>query len=334
MKQNGQSIGIIGTGMAVPKLKFKNNDFVKLGLETSDEWIASRTGINQRFIAKEEATSDLAYQAAENAIIDAGIEKSDIDCIIVATTTPDYPLFPSVACLVQNGLGLDNIPAFDISAACTGFIYAMEVAEKMMSSGQYKNILVIGADTLSKSCNWKDRSTVVLFGDGAGAVVLGEVKSGYGILSSKLGARGSGFDKLIIPKGGSRTPLTKDNVEDDDRYIQMDGKAVYRFAVNTIVRVVEEALAKIGMKKEDISFLIPHQANIRIIDYAREKLGLSREQVYVNIDTYGNTSAATIPIALNEVCSKKLIRNGDILVTVGFGAGLTYGTNVIKWFSK
>jgi len=334
MNKNNQSIGIIGTGMALPKCKFKNDDFVKLGLETSDDWITSRTGIKQRYIAKEEATSDLAYEAAENAIKDAGINKEDIDCIIVATTTPDYPSFPSVACLVQNGLGLDKIPAFDVSAACTGFIYAMEIAEKMMRSGEYKNILVIGADTLSKICNWKDRSTVVLFGDGAGAVVLGAVKKGYGIISSKLGAYGSGFDKLIVPKGGSREPLTADNIDDDGRYIQMDGKGVYRFAVKVIVKVVEEALSNIGMKKEDISFMIPHQANVRIIDYAREKLGLSREQVYVNIDSYGNTSAATIPIALNEVCNKNLIQNGDILVTVGFGAGLTFGTNVIKWYSK
>ncbi|MDD5456878.1 MAG: ketoacyl-ACP synthase III [Candidatus Margulisbacteria bacterium] len=331
MTNKQRSIGIIGTGSAVPQQVYKNDDFVKLGLDTSDEWIFDRTGIKQRYISKNESASDLAIMAAEKAIKSSGVSPSAIDCIVVATTTPDYPLFPSVACLVQNALGLENVPAFDISAACTGFIYALDVAVGLMRNSNYKNVLVIGADTLSKYCNWKDRSVVILFGDGAGAVVLGDVMSGSGILSSKLGAQGKDYNKLIVPIGGSRTPLTKENVESDQRYIQMEGKAIYKFAVNIIINIIEEALQKAKLKKEDICFFIPHQANKRIIDYARDKLGLSSEQVYVNIDRYGNTSAASIPIAIDETSRKGLLKKGDILVTVGFGAGLTYGTNVIKW---
>ena len=326
-----RSIGILGTGRAVPKKAFMNDDFIKCGLDTSHEWIMERTGISQRFIAEDETTSSLCIEAAEMAIKNAGIDRDTIDAVVVATTTPDYPIFPSVACLVQTGLGLREVAAFDLSAACSGFIYATEVATQMLKGGGYRNILVLGADTLSRVCDWKDRSTVVLFGDGAGAVILGEVKKGYGILSSKLGSRGSGYDKLIVPIGGSKTPITAENVDHPDRYLKMDGKAVYKFAVNIIIGIIEEALELAKLKKEDITFFVPHQANVRIIEYAREKLGLSVDQVYVNIDRYGNTSAASIPIALSEACDKGLLKSGDIVVTVGFGAGLTYGTSVIKW---
>lgn len=326
-----KSIGILGTGKAVPKNAFMNDDFIKCGLDTSDEWIMERTGIRQRYIAKDETTSSLCIDAAKQAIKNAGINKDMIDAVIVATTTPDYAAFPSTACLVQAGLGLREVAAFDLSAACSGFIYATEVAVQMLRGGQYRNILVLGADTLSKVSNWKDRSTVVLFGDGAGAAVLGEVKKGFGVLSTKLGSRGQDFDKLIIPIGGSKTPITAENVDSPDRYIKMDGKAVYKFAVTTIIGIIEEALASANLKKEDIAFFIPHQANKRIIEYAADKLGLSPNQVYVNIDRYGNTSAASIPIALNEACEKGLLKSGDVVVTVGFGAGLTYGTSIIKW---
>ncbi len=329
-----RSIGVIGTGRALPQKVFKNDEFVNLGLDTSDEWIVERTGIKQRYIAKEECASDLAIAAANKAILNAKIDKSEIDCIVVATTSPDYPLFPSVGCLVQSGLGLTDIPAFDLSAACTGFIYAMEVATSMMRNGTYRKVLVIGVDTLSKYCDWKDRSVVILFGDGAGAVVLGGVEDGYGLLASQLGAKGKDWEKLVVPIGGAKEPLTAENISSPDRYIKMDGKAVYKFAVNIIVDVIEKALEKANLKKEDISFFIPHQANKRIIEYAREKLGLSTEQVYVNIDTYGNTSAASIAIAMDEAAEKGLLKNGDIIVTVGFGAGLTYGTNILKWYSS
>ncbi len=328
---SNNSYGIIGSGNAIPKKKFMNDDFVKLGLETNDEWIASRTGIRQRFIAEEETSASLAIEAASKAIDNAGIDKDDVDLIIVATTTPDYQLFPSTACLVQGALDIKETAAFDISAACTGFIYALDTAVKMMKSGLYKNALVIGTDTLSKYCDWKDRSTVVLFGDGAGAVVLGKVEDGYGLLSSYLGAKGQDYDKLIIPKGGSKEKLTKETVNDPLASIQMDGRAIYKFAINIIVKMMDEALATAGLKKEDVTFLIPHQANKRMIDYAQDKLGLSDNQVYVNIDKYGNTSGASIPIAITEVMSKNLLKKGDIVITVGFGAGLTYGANVIKW---
>lgn len=326
-----RSVGIIGTGKAVPKKIFRNEDFVKRGLDTSDEWIVARTGIKQRYIGEEETSSELAIEAARLALQDAGIRSDEVDAIVVATTTPDFPAFPSVACLVQRGLEITDCAAFDLSAACTGFIYAIDVAAQMMKGEGYRHILVIGVDMLSKMCDWSDRGTVILFGDGAGAVVLGEVNRGFGLLSSKLGARGQDYDKLMIPIGGSKTPLTAQNISSPGRFIQMDGKAVYRFAVNIIVEVVEKALSKVNLKKEDISFFIPHQANERIIQYAAEKLGLSQEQVYVNIATYGNTSAASIPIAIDEASRKGLLHQGDILVTVGFGAGLTFGTNVIKW---
>lgn len=326
-----RSIGILGTGKAVPKKVFKNEEFIKHGLDTSDEWIMDRTGIRQRYIVEDETTSSLCIEAAEHAIKSAGIDRESIDAVIVATTTPDYPVFPSVACMVQAGLGLREVAAFDLSAACSGFIYAVEVATQMLKGGNYRHILVLGADTLSRVCDWRDRSTVVLFGDGAGAIILGDVKEGFGVLSTKLGSRGKDFDKLIIPIGGTKTPITAENVHSPDRYLKMDGKAVYKFAVNIIIGIIEEALAQANLKKEDITFFVPHQANKRIIEYAREKLGLSVDQVYVNIDRYGNTSAASIPIALSEASDKGLLKSGDVVVTVGFGAGLTYGTSIIKW---
>ena len=327
-----RSIGIIGTGHAVPKCAFKNEDFLKLGLETSDEWITDRTGIKQRYICKDgETTVSLAVEAGKKAIKSAGLLASDIGGVIVATTTPDYAVFPSAACMVQGELGLSEGPAFDLSAACSGFTYALDVAVSMMRNSTYKYMLVIGADTLSKACDWKDRSTVVLFGDGAGAVVLGDVAKDHGILSSRLGARGKEHEKLIVPDGGFKSPLSADNIDSNQRFIQMDGKGVYKFAVNVITEAITEALSSSGLTTADIQFFIPHQANKRIIEFARERLGLSSEQVYVNIDAYGNTSAASIPIALDEAFSKGLIRYGDVVVTIGFGAGLTFGANVIRW---
>ncbi|MDD4527173.1 MAG: ketoacyl-ACP synthase III [Candidatus Margulisbacteria bacterium] len=329
MEQN--NYGIIGSGSAIPKKKLKNDDFQALGLETNDEWIVSRTGIKQRYICEEETTASLAIEASRKAIENAGIDKEEIDLIVVATTTPDYPLFPSTACLIQKELDIKKVAAFDISAACTGFICALDVAASMMKSGLYKKALVVGADTLSKYCDWTDRATVVLFGDGAGAVILSQVEEGYGLLATNIGAKGQDHDKLIVPIGGSKEALNKDNLDNPLRYIQMDGKAIYKFAVNIIVQLMDEALERAGLTKEDVTFLIPHQANKRMIDYAQEKLGLSDEQVYVNIDRYGNTSSASIPIAINEAMSKNLLKKGDIVITVGFGAGLTYGANVIKW---
>jgi 3-oxoacyl-[acyl-carrier-protein] synthase-3 len=326
-----KSIGILGMGKAVPQKVFFNDDFVKAGLDTSDEWIKERTGILQRYIVEEETTASLSIKAAEEAIKNAGINRDTIDAVIVATTTPDYPVFPSVACLVQSGLGLREVAAFDISAACSGFLYATEVATQMLKGGNYRNILVVGADTLSRVCDWRDRSTVVLFGDGAGAAILGEVSKGLGVLSTKLGSRGKDYEMLIIPVGGTKTPITAENVDSPDRYLKMDGKGVYKFAVNIIVGIIEEALEQANLKKEDIALFVPHQANKRIIEYARNKLGLSVDRVYVNIDRYGNTSAASIPIALSEANDKGLLKTGDVVVTVGFGAGLTYGTSVIKW---
>lgn len=325
------SSGILGVGATVPKNVMTNEDWAKL-VDTSDEWIRTRTGIVERRIAEEDtSTCDLATDAAKKALQHAGIRAKDLDMIIVGTTTPDHPVFPSAACIVQHNLGISEIPAFDLSAACTGFIYAVSVADQFIKTGAYKRILVIGADTLSKYVDKTDRNVCVLFGDGAGAIVLGPVEEGSGILSSALKARGGGQDLLKVEYGGSRTPLTKENIKDKKHHIKMNGKEVFKFAVGVIGEVIEEALKKAGLTAKDVDWLIPHQANNRIIDAAKKRLGLSEQKVYVNISRYGNTSAASIPIAMDELVQAGKLKKGDIIATVGFGAGLTWGANIIRW---
>ncbi len=315
---------IIGTGSYVPRKVLTNFDIEKM-VDTTDEWIMERTGIRERRIADEsEATSDLAFEAARRAIESAKIDPKELELIIVGTSSPDM-LFPSTACIIQDRIGAVNAAAFDASAACTGFNYALAAAASFIESGVYNNVMVIGADTLAKYLDWTDRNTCILFGDGAGAVILKAADGESGILASYLGAEGSGGKYLIMPGGGSRDPEAK------KRFIQMDGKEVFKFAVKILPKCVKAVLEKAKLKTSDISLLIPHQANTRIIDFALRNLGLSKEKVYVNLDRYGNTSAASIPIALDEALKEGKIKKGDIVVLAGFGAGLTYGANVIKW---
>jgi 3-oxoacyl-[acyl-carrier-protein] synthase-3 len=315
---------IIGVGSYVPEKVLTNFDISKM-VETSDEWIRERTGIRERRIsAKNEATSDLGVKAARKALASAGFAPEKIELIIVGTSSPDM-LFPSTACIIQDQLGAVNAAAFDVSAACSGFNYALAAASSFIESGAYNNVLVIGADTLTKYLDWTDRNTCILFGDGAGAVMLNASTDGNGVLANYLGAEGSGGKYLIMPGGGSRDPEAK------KRFIWMDGKEVFKFAVKVLPKCVKKVLEKASLTVDDISLLIPHQANMRIVDFAIKNLGLSKEKVYVNLDKYGNTSAASIPIALDEASKEGKIKKGDIVTLAGFGAGLTYGSNIIKW---
>lgn len=324
--------GIIGAGKCLPLKIIKNDDFVKMGLDTSDEWITDRTGIKERRVADETiATSDLAYEASVQAIRDANLKPEEIDLLIVATSSPDYPVFPSTAAILQHRLGLREIGAFDLSAACTGFSYALTTAAQFIGAGSAKNVLVVGADCLSKYMDWTDRSICILFGDGAGAVVLSEVSKGYGLLSNGIYAQGKEAQVLMVPAGGTRQVISHSALDLKQHYITMNGRAVYKLAVHHIIPAIEEALRKSNLTIADIDFFIPHQANLRIIKYASECLGLREDQVYINLQKYGNTSAASIPIAIAEAKEKKLLKKGDILVLVGFGAGFTWGVNIIRW---
>ncbi len=318
---------IIGVGSFLPEKIVTNDDLANI-VETSDEWINERTGIRQRRVSDSNTSSStLAIEAAKKALQMSKLEPSEIDLIIVGTSSPDM-LFPSVACLVQEKLECVNAAAFDVSAACSGFNYALATANNYIACGQYKNILVIGVDTLTKYLDWTDRNTCVLFGDGAGAVVLTECESGHGILSNLLGADGKGSKFLTMPGGGSANP--KPSCE-RERCISMDGKEVFKFAVKVMATGLIKATELAGIALADIDLVIPHQANVRIIDHAAKKLGIPKEKFFVNLDKYGNTSAASIPIAIDEAWRGGRLRKNDIMAVIGFGAGLTYGANIIKW---
>ncbi|MBU0687565.1 MAG: ketoacyl-ACP synthase III [Candidatus Margulisbacteria bacterium] len=317
--------GIVGVGSKVPDKVLTNADLEKM-VDTSDEWITARTGIKERRLTDyETATSDLAYEAAQKALEHAKVAPEEIDCIAIGTSSPDT-LFPSVGCILQDKLGATNAAAFDVSAACSGFNYGLAVASALIESGQYKCVLLVGADTLTKYIDFKDRNTCILFGDGAGAVVLKPFIDGSGILANHLAAEGAGGKHLVMPGGGSRDPELRKS-----RYMSMDGKEVFKFAVRALETSVQKVLDKSGFKIEDVDLLIPHQANVRIINHALKKLRLPKEKVYVNLQKYGNTSAASVPIALDEALSEGRIKKGDVIVLSGFGAGLTYGANLIKW---
>lgn len=309
-------VGIIGVGTYVPDNIVTNVDLEK-NVDTTDEWIRTRTGIEERRIARDDMdTSTMAIMAAEKAINDAALVASDIDLILVATATPDHP-FPSVACMVQEALGVKNVPAMDISAACSGFIYALVTAKQFIETNAYKHVLVIGSEKFTKTLDWSDRNTCVLFGDGAGAVVLGEVSPDKGILSFELGADGTGGSYLFIDSKTGK--------------IGMNGREVFKFAVRQMPESSLNVVKKAGLAKEDVDFLIPHQANIRIIDAAREKLGLEKEKVSTTVKKHGNTSAASIPLALFTEIQNGKINDGDVIVMVGFGGGLTWGSVCLKW---
>ncbi|MEM7600932.1 MAG: beta-ketoacyl-ACP synthase III [Verrucomicrobiota bacterium] len=324
-------VRIAGTGSYLPEQIMTNQDLEK-SVDTSDEWITSRTGIRARRIAAEnEHTSDLATKAGLKALDQAGIDGSDVDLIIVATITPDT-LTPATACYVQQKIGALGAVAFDVSAACSGFLYALELARHSVGAGAFKNALIIGAEKLSAFVDWTDRNTCVLFGDGAGAAVIVPSENGGGrVLSSQLGTDGAQAELLNIPGGGSACPITVENAPQKLATLAMQGREVFKHAVNAMKRASIEAITAAGLTAKDIKLLIPHQANLRIIDAIVERLEVSRDDVYINLDKYGNTSAAAVAIALDEAHREGRIERGDKILLVAFGAGLTWASAVIEW---
>ncbi len=321
--------GILGLGTYVPEKVLSNHDIEKL-VETSDEWITERTGIKERRIAEKERVSQLGAKAALKAIKDARINSSDIDCIVLASASPEY-IFPATACLVQKELDLEGIPAFDVQAVCTGFNYALTVASALIKAGLYRNILVIGAEKMSAFVDWSDRTTCILFGDGAGAVVLGKVEEGFGVISSVLGADGRGNELLYIPAGGSALPASFETVSKGEHFIKMNGREVFKWAVRVLTEVTKKVISEEGLKIEDIDYFIFHQANKRIIDAVSKSLNIPPEKMVVNIDRVGNTSTASILLALEDLRREKSLNKGDLLLFASFGAGLTWGANIVRW---
>lgn len=321
---------ILGTGKSLPKKILTNADLEKM-VETTDEWIRTRTGIQERRIASsEEATSDFAAAAAREALDNAKVKPEDLDAIFACTCTPDM-VFPSVSCLVQSALRAKNAACMDISAACSGFIYGLSAAKSFIESGTYKKILLIGVDTLSKITNWDDRATCVLFGDGAGAAVLSAEEGDSGILAVYTASDGSKADILKVPGGGSRKPISKEVLEEKSNTIRMDGPEVYKLAVTKMVEASKKALTLAGVKAEDLTLIIPHQANLRIIESVAKRLAMPADRVFVNVQKYGNMSAATTIIALDEAHRGGRVKRGDLVELVAFGAGLTWGAAVIRW---
>lgn len=321
---------VVGWGKYVPQRVLTNGELSEM-VDTSDEWIRTRTGIRERHIAMDgETTADMAFHAAQRALEIARLHPNQLDLIIVATVTPDH-FFPSSASLVQDMLGANHAAAFDLSAGCTGFVYGLSVASSMLSSGTYQTALVIGAETLSSIIDWSDRSTCVLFGDGAGAVVLQVGENEGGVLATCLGSDGSGGDLLCLPAGGSRYPTSQRTLSEGLHYVRMNGREVFRFAVKVMHEATIDVLKKAGQSLQEVKLLIPHQANQRIVDAAARALNLPDEKVFSNVEWYGNTSAASIPIALSEAAEAGSIRPGDLIVCVGFGAGLTWGATAVRW---
>jgi 3-oxoacyl-[acyl-carrier-protein] synthase-3 len=307
------NVGILGIGRYVPEKVVTNHDLEKI-MDTSDEWIRTRTGIAERRIADDTIdTSYMAVEAAKKALEDAGVSGEDIDLILVATVTPDRA-FPAVACVIQEAIGAKHAAAMDVGAACAGFMYGMITAQQFIQTGTYKNVLVVGSDKLSKIVDWNDRNTAVLFGDGAGAIVMGAVSEGRGVLSFELGADGSGGKHLY-----------------QDEYVMMNGREVFKFAVRQLGESCLRVLDKAGLTKEDVDFLVPHQANIRIMESARERLNLPQEKMSMTIEKFGNTSASSIPIAMVEELQNGRIQDGDLIILVGFGGGLTWGAVALRW---
>ena len=325
-----RTVSIIGTGSYVPEKILTNEDLSRM-VDTSDEWITTRTGIKQRRIAaKDENTSDMATQAALKAIEQAKISPKEINLILVATATPDM-LFPATACFVQKKIGATSAACLDISAACAGFLFAVEIAQQFITSHTYDTVLVIGADKLTSITNWTDRNTCVLFGDGAGAAILKHRGGSHGVISTYIGSDGRYSDILFMPGGGSRCPITRDNVDLNLQTIHMTGKEVYKQAVTAMLSAAKKALEQAGLSIHDIACVIPHQANLRIIEAIADRLGIPLEKFYVNLDRYGNTSAAAVAIALDEANRSGRIKPGDYVLMVVFGGGLTWAGSVIEW---
>ncbi len=330
LQKPSRSVSIIGTGSYVPEKVLTNADLEKL-VDTTDEWIVTRTGIRERRIAAEgEHTSDLASKAALKAIEQAGIVPDEIDLIVVATATPDT-FFPSTACWVQRKIGASNAACFDVSAACSGFVFALEVAQQFITSHTYNTVLVIGADKLTSIVDWTDRNTCVLFGDGAGAAILRNRAGSHGVVSTYMGSDGAFTDILQMPGGGSKIPVTKENFDQRLNTIKMSGKEVYKQAVNAMFKASETALQQSNLKIDDLACIIPHQANMRIIEAIATRMNLPLDRFLVNLDRYGNTSAAAVAIALDEANRTGRMQIGDYVLLIVFGGGLTWASSVIQW---
>ena len=321
---------IIGTGSCVPDKVLTNSDLEKF-LDTTDEWIVSRTGIRERHIASEgEYTSDLATRAAERALAMAGVRGEEIDLVVVGTITGDFP-WPATACLVQKNLGATGAAAFDVSAACSGFVYALDAAVRRIETGVSKKALVIGAEVLSRAVDWEDRNTCILFGDGAGAVVLEGQEGEHGVLSTHLHADGSYWELLYQPGFGSRFPASEAGIKERLPFLKMQGNEVFKVAVRSLSEVAQEALVANGMTTADIDLFIPHQANRRILEATAKRLGLGDKQVYINVDRFGNTSGASIPLALDEANRAGRVKDGDIVLLDAFGGGFTWASALLRW---
>jgi 3-oxoacyl-[acyl-carrier-protein] synthase-3 len=325
---NGR-VSITGIGSHAPTRVMKNDELAKM-VDTSDEWIVERTGIRERRVAAPgEALSDLSLPAAKDALDQAGLNPSSVDLLIVATVTPDMA-FPSTGAILADQLGAKDAAAYDLSAGCTGFVYALVQAHGMVASGLAEHALVVGGDVLSRIVDWEDRSTCVLFGDGAGAVVLERVREG-GFLGFELGADGSGGSQLYIPAGGSRTPATAESVAARQHYAKMNGREVFKFATRVLVDSAEKVLDECGVAVDEVDVYVPHQANVRIIDHARRKLGIPEERTVVNVDRFGNTSSGSIPLALGDAEADGRLAEGEMVLMTGMGAGLTWGSALIEW---
>jgi len=321
---------IVSTGSYIPEKVLTNKDLEKM-VDTSDEWISTRTGIRRRHIAREdEAASNLAYEASVKALEKGGISPKELDMIIVATITPDM-LFPATACILQDKLGARGIPAFDLEAACSGFLYALSIASQFIATGTYRTILVVASETLSKIIDWQDRNTCVIFADGAGAAILRPSEDGEGIISSYLGADGSGANLVGVPAGGSRKPASLETVKNREHYMKMRGNELFKRAIKVMVEAIDKVLEMSNLAYEDIDFFIPHQANIRIIQAVAKRVNLPMEKVYVNLHECGNISAASIAVALDQAVDEGKIKKGDKILLASFGGGLTWGSMIIEW---
>lgn len=320
---------IVSTGGCVPERVVPNSFFSYL-VDDADNWIESRTGIRERrFVAPEVSTSDLATAAALSALANANMEPGELDCIIVGTSTPDMYL-PATACMVQKNIGAKNAVAFDMNAVCSGFIFGVETADNFIRSGKYRRVMVIGADTYSKFLDFQDKGTCPLFGDGAGAVILGATEEQRGILQSVIHSDGSGWELIQVPSSGSRCPVTADTIASRDNTFKMSGKQVFIFATDVIPRIIEEVTAKAGVNISDIDYIIPHQANVRIIDFISKKTGLAKDRFLLNLDRYGNTAAASVGLALDENIRNGILKPGQLLLIMGFGGGLSWGGAIIR----
>jgi len=322
--------GIVGLGSHVPQRVMTNDDWAGL-VETSDEWITTKTGIKERRIADEgTCTSDLAAIACQRALDDAGVSPNDVDMLILATSSPDVPL-SSTAGITQHKLGCDSAAAFDINAVCAGWVHALDVGSRFVGTAGYDNVLVVGAEVYSRILNWEDRSTCVLFGDGAGAALLQDVGHGRGLLGSWMLSDGGGSGVIEIPAGGVRTPIPSDDFVEGDQYFQMDGRAVWDFAIEAFPQAVRGVLERVGRELSEVDLIIPHQANLRIVEAGMDNLGLPMEKTFTNLQKYGNTAGASVPIALREAVDEGLVSSGDLVVTAAFGGGLAWGANAIIW---